>query len=792
MFQVIFTLLFLGIAALFLWRGIVYGKRYTWIYSAVRAGSVILCVVLGVFLSAGLSKLIVDLVFGGLEKAGVFGSFRSLLTEIPSLSDTVCALVAMLLAPILFYVLFFVLRGIFGAVNTAVARAILRATEKKSRKENVLPVEEENYSDTETSADEGTLEEPMSAEEDIEEKILTEKTGEKVKKRDTLRFCGQVNPYGMVLGGVCGLLLFLAVMSPVIGMLGVMDDGVSTLAIVTDNKPIDIAANVTDGISNNAVSKTVRLCGGKAIYSGLTTYSVGDSKVTLPKETAFLRTAGQALRDYRNESLDRAAVAATLRKTADAFDETSLLPTVAPEFLSAANAQWTQGRTFHGIKKLSLGKNLQGINQPLLDLLATSDYRTIKCDTRTGLEILAKTVERGGLRDGLQGKALLKDETISKGIMYELLINTHTAPLVGDVLSYGFDEVGRTVGAHFDGDPVKDPTVTYASIDQIRVDSTKVQNMEQEAKVLGKILGRTLMLSESMEGDFTAALCIRDIGPILDLFAQSETVGEESTAIFLTCILQAEKVYDEIGFTLQEATDLAVTINGDVGSVNGDGTVNTYALMLSSVSNAVQVIDASSKQEEYHETMEALMADLTPASAKVLSQMMTTNVMTKHGVSGESAEPTSELISSIFTNLADEKQAGMPEDEYQRESQAVMNLTDLAMNSGKEGTNGAFGEGSATGVSADEFVDNILDSRVVSGSMKEQVFAENPDEPTLDPLKKGSKLSEKDANEMSQALTRRWQQEENKNDTETVKTYQAIGAMVGMKVKFVSGAVVLS
>ncbi len=816
MFYVIFTLFFLGIAALFVWRGIAFGKRHTWIYSAVRTGAALLAIVLGVLLSAILSKLIVGAVFGSMEKSGAFGSFQVLTEEIPTLPDAIVALLAMILAPLLFYVLFFVLKAILGVVSTTVSYNVLCKEKEKGivvaesvvAEESSEPVAEESEESAPEESGEEIAEataEPIeeSISESVEpaeeseketretvEEIPAEEPEVKLKKKDALRFDGKRNPWGMVLGGVCGLLLYFAVMSPVIGILGVADDAIATVAVMTDSKPIDLAAGVTDGITNNPIAKATDTCGGNLIYSGLTTYSVGDHRVTLNRETAFVRSVGKAIGDYRNDSLDRAAVANSLRQAGDAFEKTSLIPTLVPEFLSAANTQWSEGRTFHGIKKIGLGDNLKGITDPLLDLLVTADYETIKGDAATSFEILALTVERGGLRGGLSGKNLLKEQSIAEGAMCELLINPHLSPLVGDVLAYSFDEIGHTVGAHFDGDPIKDPSVVYASMDQIKVDSSQVQNPEQEAAVLAEIIVRTLVLAEDMDNNMSASGCLRGMGPVLDLFARSETVGEESTAIFLTCILQAEKIYDEIGFTLQEATDLAATMNGDYGSVSANGAVNTYALMMRSVANGVQMVESSSNQEDYKEPMNTLMADLNRTSAKILSQMMSSSVMTKRGVSGESAAPTSSLISSIFTDLAAEKEAGMPEDEYMQESAAVMNLTDLAMNSGKAGSNRTFGENSATGVSAEEFVANIRDSKVVSGSMKKQVFEEESSEPNIDPLKKNSKLGAEDTAELTEAMNARWAQEENKSDAETVKTYQAIGAMMGMTVEFTSSGTI--
>lgn len=785
MFHFLFAIVLLGIAALFIWRGVSFGKRYTWIYSAARAVSVIVAVLLSVLLSALLAKL-----FAGIAlRHFVFGE---LLKEVPTLADAIVALVAMVLAPWIFYGLFFIVKGICCKISTPIAKKLFEGGKK-------VPTLEPQGADTDfaESVSEQAAEVEAVQEEKSEEKSEEKKPSKKkkkAKKRDALRVPkGKPNPWGMVVGGLCGLLLFVAVMSPAIGMLSTANDVLGMTAALTDHKAIDLAADATDGVANNVGAKAVKVCGGNAIYAGLTTYRVGENKVSLQKEMMFLSASTQAVATYRNASMASGEVAYSLRQVADAFDETSLIPTLVPDFLSAANEEWEAGNSFHGIKRINLGGALSAINEPVLHLLATSDYDTVKGDVHSGLEILAKTVENGGLRGGKSGKALLMDETVTEGIMLELLKNPHLSPLIGDVMEYGFDQVGHKIDAHFDGDAEEDTSVQYASMDQIMIDSSHVEQLEREAKILAKMLNQTLSLAESMGNGFSAATCIRDVGPILDTLAESETVGEESTAIFLTCILQAGKVYDEVGFTLKDATELADTITESVGKTNADGTVNTYARMMGSVSNAVLVVQASSNQDQYHDTMDDLMADLTPSSAKVLSQMMSTSVMEKHGVSGESAEPTSNLISSIFTNLADEREAGMPEDEYQRESNAVMNLTDLAMNAGTEGTNGTFGEGSATGVSADEFVGNILDSKVVSGSMKEQVFADGSEEPTIDPLKKNKKLSEKDADEMSQALTTRWTalSAEKQQDPETVKTYQAIGAMVGMTVEFTPDSVVL-
>ena len=113
------------------------------------------------------------------------------------------------------------------------------------------------------------------------------------------------------------------------------------------------------------------------------------------------------------------------------------------------------------------------------------------------------------------------------------------------------------------------------------------------------------------------------------------------------------------------------------------------------------------------------------------------------------------MMSDMFGNLSDAKQNNMSEEQLQRETVAVNKVMTMAMNAGS--SNGSsFGEGSVTGTSAEQFVNDIMDSEVVSDTVMEQVYGETND-PQSDPLATERTMSEADETELITALNNKWQ-----------------------------------
>ena len=273
---------------------------------------------------------------------------------------------------------------------------------------------------------------------------------------------------------------------------------------------------------------------------------------------------------------------------------------------------------------------------------------------------------------------------------------------------------------------------------------------------------------------------MQQLGPVFDSFAQTETVGSYKTEAMLKCILQSRLVHDKIGLSVLGATDAAKSIYENAQSVG-------YTGMMQSLSTAVEVIEsASSDKQDTNKAVKKMLQDLTPESSKVLQKMSTPSVMRKYGVPEKSAAPVSEMVSDTFKNLSDARESGMSEEEYQKEAAAVSNMMDILMTTEKKSNSPTFGKDGITGVSAEEYVNNIMNSKVMSATIVEEVYG-NGDTPMNDPLNSKRRLISSEKEELIAAINTNYCSLDISDDTEkklAQKKLIATAAMLNVEVVF--------
>ena len=133
----------------------------------------------------------------------------------------------------------------------------------------------------------------------------------------------------------------------------------------------------------------------------------------------------------------------------------------------------------------------------------------------------------------------------------------------------------------------------------------------------------------------------------------------------------------------------------------------------------------------------------------------------------------------------------MSDEQYNAEAKAMSDMMNVAMNFNSSKTSGMFGEGSATGVEADEFVDNIFGSAVISSTVVDTVYKEG-DDPQNDPLKFEKSLGGNDKDKLVDALNGKWANatDEEKADEEYKKNYVALGALMNIELTFTADGIV--
>jgi hypothetical protein len=247
----------------------------------------------------------------------------------------------------------------------------------------------------------------------------------------------------------------------------------------------------------------------------------------------------------------------------------------------------------------------------------------------------------------------------------------------------------------------------------------------------------------------------------------------------LVSILQSKFVHDKIGLTVLGAYDSAEAIYRNAQSIG-------YTGMMESLSRAVDVVEsASSSKKDTSAAVKEMLKDLSPESARVLQTMATPSVIRKYGVPEKSAVPVSEMVGDTFKNLSDARANGMPWSEYLKESAAVSNMMDILMTTDKTSTAPTFGTDGVTGVTAEEYVNNIMDSKVMSTTIMDRVYVDEDgdgaaDTQVNDPLNSKRRLASSEKEELTAALNTRWNASDKSDETQ--KKLIATAAMLNVEV----------
>lgn len=517
MFYLLFSILFVVMALCAVLSGMRKGKNFVWSYSMVGLAAVIVAAVAAAFLSAKVSFLLFNLLFSIIK--GGTGDFATLLTSLPVMVEALSAIASMFVAPLLFFVLFAVLRRLLEWGAKSVLRVLFK--------------------------NKGTETPSYTAESG--KKGKTKKLSARKKKRQQAEACfrvyGKTNVLGRLCGALCGLFMFLAMMIPTVGMLGILGDMTAWGLADSTNPVMQSMVEFVDAAANNKGAQSVRVLGGDALYSMMTTYEVDGEKASLENETNLLGTIGHAISDMTNKEVSRKDAAETVREIDDAFSETALIPSVLPDFMNAAKDSWDRGEEYCGIEKPASEKN-GGLIVPILNVFGNSSKETIHEDIATLVDSMAYMVEKDALTDVIDDPmSMFEKQDVTAKVMCDLLKNDHLAPLVGDISEYGIALFGESMGA------------TMTDID---LDSSDIKNPETEAMMLAATLAEMAEMTKTIDRiGLNNPETIVALGPVLDSFAWTETVGRENTDKMLVNILTSPTMMSATHLDYEQSKETA-------------------------------------------------------------------------------------------------------------------------------------------------------------------------------------------------------------------------------------------
>lgn len=306
MVTIISTLIFAAISLAFILPTLFRAKNLPWEYYAART----LLTIASGFVSAAISWLIGNLVSSSLSSL-VLSFASSDLSKLETIVELITYPIACVIACAVFVIIYMIVRPIVCLASHPLCKLIEKIASKLHEKTlksfDSKPGKSETLEDQHDSTEKPT---PQTA-----------PTPSKNEKHVN------VNVAGMILGGLCGLIVYCTLLSPFVGFLTIINRVSPALSEAEEHVdlPTGIGSTLASATSNPATF-TVRALGGEPIFRILTTHKVGTSWVSLRRESDMVGAAIDAamvMINGENEEVEEAIEVFDKK-----FSKSSLVPEI--------------------------------------------------------------------------------------------------------------------------------------------------------------------------------------------------------------------------------------------------------------------------------------------------------------------------------------------------------------------------------------------------------------------------------------------------------------------------------
>ena len=852
MFKLIFSgafLIFALMAALF---GFLRSMRTKWQLSAVRIATTIISCIFAVFISCTISwhssALLIPIIKNNLPSQ-YYDDIQTILSS-TAVSESIQAIVSMIVAPVLFLLIFSILKPIVSLANKPCAKLILKLTENTEDKTTVDTNEESQKNEDAHQSDfiYSLNNDYAYGYENQFANLPVENTDGQVtecepKKEKKITFKNKkITAASSLVGALSGFILFYITSIPFICSTSMVATTIPSAIPSIDQEYISVVTELADAAKSNAGTVAMKLLGGEMVYNRLTTYKVNGHNASLANEVKFISTVSNAvinLSTSDSDTYDGKAVKQITDNIGNSFSKTTIIPSILPEVIAAANTKWDAGEEFLGIEKITSDGYLAPIYDTILEILSSETYDTIKTDICTILDIIGIIGEKNSVTTlANDPMILLADKETNTNIFKILYANERFYPIIPTIAECGIELISSSLNIrqnaqesyidlideimmsarNFDGNheelaelicqalkthgidteidsclPLANKlirqnvngTLTSDSVlltlseteikiieadqdaetavrltletytkktqlifaDNIQLNRELPSDIQAESTLLANAISTASTLASKLQNsDLSERSLIIDLGSLLDCFDRTNMFGSNISGDLLICMLQSEKALEALDMDLISITHLAKEICN--ASQN-----DSYTLLLKNLVTTIDIIDLATKNEDITQNVEELIENLTPSTADTIKEIANPDIIQSYGVPAESAKKTSELVNDIFSGLSDAKQNNtLTEDQYSTESKAVSDMINIAMNAAKQDTSsGLFGEQSATGITAAEYIDRITDSQVISQTLMNTVYDQQGNM-TLDPLQSSIYLTNNEKTELVNAM----------------------------------------
>lgn len=327
----------------------------------------------------------------------------------------------------------------------------------------------------------------------------------------------------------------------------------------------------------------------------------------------------------------------------------------------------------------------------------------------------------------------------------------------------------------YSADSMKSSRVTMDDIYEFLGTYSECEDVEAEAAKMDEIVSEVVSVFGDYDFDNAdTSVVMKNMGSLLDKMSGSGIFGKDAVDNLLKGILQSDKVSSSLNLTTSEVTEFADDMNAIAAKED-----QSYASVTTTVSQTItmiQDVNSEKTREEKKENTVQLLTNMNDDTSKMLKKVITTSLLSNHGVKETKTSGVSNMVGCLLGNMA-----AYDGDNKDAEAEAVNTVIDFAVNEKHDDADSLFndeeGEGSL-GVTADEFVELIADSVVVSSTVKETVYADGYEE---NPIVTKS-LSNREEAKMIEAMEN--YKADKGGDANTIDTLNALAIFMNIEHSF--------
>ncbi len=535
---------------------------------------------------------------------------------------------------------------------------------------------------------------------------------------------------GGFIGGLRNALFIIILFIPITGYIAFFGNTLDTVIAATESSSdvtvaseeesssgdFDEIMEILDPIRSSPAVKTVNGMGGKLIFNSLTTKKVDDVKISVTKEVdGFAKLYANVLVITEEEAENFGdKQKAGINNIKEILNEGEFLPFVASELISFVSEKWLNGEAAFGIEKIEVEEDYAELVDSVLETLSATDSNKIKEDIGTIANLMVICIDEGVFvelgKEEPDALKLATNETLLESIFTESYKNARIRPIIGHIPDLLVNVISENFADEGDTTPKPDSIdINTLTEQQIRADAANI------AKIIDKVLvfmESTENLDSSDENAFILNADLASLGSAIDILRDSALLGN-SCEYILTVLLNSEMVSD-LGF-----------VSDDLITKLTDKSVKFENVLVSAQKLAVMAISLSTDgitEENYEEALKFMITEMSPEAAETLKSLITTDALEDFGMSAEEADTMSNTINSVIDGIASSTE-NMTEEEVEREVEAITTIVgvvqDITSFDGDVNVDNIFGEDgdSVTGMTADELVDTIISSEIISNAV---------------------------------------------------------------------------